>query len=611
MCAAAIGNTLSDALGIFSGSYVEYLAERAGFEEPELSRKQRNLGLVKAWQCFGQFWGVIVGCIFGMMPLLWIDANEGERLKREKEQSEVFQTVVDKVGTMLQAEGVALIRIGYTEGDNVPTYLTTLNTTPNLPSFHIDFTKYKGFMGHVATTGMFVNIADVREEPLYLPHVHDNLLGSGIRLKSLLCMPIFGQGHTVRALILVVNKTGGGEFFTAKDEDILSAICSHITVATGDTKQTFSAILDTCEQSMTQRASPQWNTTTKHRSTALSKALMQGISAATCAEASVLLLLSEKTEELVANAIDGDLSFYRMSVGSGVAGFAVERGRMINEDLRDASWIPGSDASGIANYQGSGLTARSVLCMPIFDSNRKCLGAIECFNKEGEGSFNPEDVKYLEQVASYVSNVLEGPDAGLNRALHYTRRRLQHLEAVKAPSLVSNVHSVVCFLERAQNLPNNADLLGVGIDPYVTLAVVRGDPLLNQMPGLERQVLKERITQRNRAIVHWSKSSTVGQDLNPKWDETISVPVPRDLVDVPLEELYLHVLLWDYDSLKSDDLVAQAAFPLSAMANNSSKHKTPKPYPLKAIAGQDGTYDLDRARIWVSCSRRDTRSVDV
>eukprot|EP00662_Eupelagonemidae_sp_cell21_P004904 gene4904-56719_t len=43
MAAAALGNTFSDAMGVFSGGMVEDFAVRCGFEAPVLSRAQEDM----------------------------------------------------------------------------------------------------------------------------------------------------------------------------------------------------------------------------------------------------------------------------------------------------------------------------------------------------------------------------------------------------------------------------------------------------------------------------------------------------------------------------------------------------------------------------------------
>merc|ERR1719343_510517 len=49
MAAAALGNTVSDGFGVFSGGLVEDLAIKAGFEAPPLSRAQQAMTSTKKW----------------------------------------------------------------------------------------------------------------------------------------------------------------------------------------------------------------------------------------------------------------------------------------------------------------------------------------------------------------------------------------------------------------------------------------------------------------------------------------------------------------------------------------------------------------------------------
>jgi len=254
------------------------------------------------------------------------------------------------------------------------------------------------------------------------------------------------------------------------------------------------------------------------------------------------------------------------------------------------------------NYHGSGVDIKSILCVPIFDTRRKCLGAFECINKRTGDRFDFEDVQYVQQVANYIALMLEGPTAELRRVLALTRQRTQHKVAIEASGHCKE-STVVCFLEQAQDLPD-ADSLGSGdgtLDPYVTFQIVRGDPLKDQELGLQQKVLAQRSMVVRQHVWEISKSKTEFVERHPKWHETVAVPIPARLKGLPPEELYLHVLLWDYDSLKEDNLVAQASFQLSKMPRTTARGA--RPYRLHPISEQDGIYDLEKARIWLSFSR--------
>jgi len=189
--------------------------------------------------------------------------------------------------------------------------------------------------------------------------------------------------------------------------------------------------------------------------------------------------------------------------------------------------------------------------------------------------------------------MLEGPDAGLRRVLALSRKRMQRKEIIGG----SGRHhcAVLCFLEKAENLPGRERRKP--IDPYVTFSIIRGNPLEGQQPGVHQRLYRARNKDRKAAIRRFAKSITILEDHNPKWDETIAVAMPAKLSSTPTEELYVHVLLWDYDTLSSDDLVGQIAIPLADMPLTAGKAQ---PHQLKPIPGMEGIYDLETTRIWVS-----------
>ncbi|XP_017880846.1 uncharacterized protein LOC108625377 isoform X2 [Ceratina calcarata] len=69
MVAAALGNTISDIIGIGSVHYVERFAHKIGFKAPKLSPVQLNLRRTKAAANLGRVIGVTIGCIIGMTPI--------------------------------------------------------------------------------------------------------------------------------------------------------------------------------------------------------------------------------------------------------------------------------------------------------------------------------------------------------------------------------------------------------------------------------------------------------------------------------------------------------------------------------------------------------------
>ena len=71
MAAAALGNTLSDVFGIGSAWYVESFAARLGATPPELTRVQLHMTRSRVAANLGRALGVAIGCLVGMIPLIF------------------------------------------------------------------------------------------------------------------------------------------------------------------------------------------------------------------------------------------------------------------------------------------------------------------------------------------------------------------------------------------------------------------------------------------------------------------------------------------------------------------------------------------------------------
>ncbi|KAJ8920163.1 hypothetical protein NQ315_011824 [Exocentrus adspersus] len=78
MGAAALGNTLSDILGIGTAFYVERLANKIGFRPPKLSPMQLDMNCSRNSANFGRVLGVTLGCLLGMCPLFFKKNKEEE-----------------------------------------------------------------------------------------------------------------------------------------------------------------------------------------------------------------------------------------------------------------------------------------------------------------------------------------------------------------------------------------------------------------------------------------------------------------------------------------------------------------------------------------------------
>lgn len=89
MAAAALGNTLSDVFGVGSAWYVETSARRLGMNPPNLTEEQLESTSARIAVNGGRAFGVMIGCLLGMFPLLFYASSEKEEGSNENVNNEV------------------------------------------------------------------------------------------------------------------------------------------------------------------------------------------------------------------------------------------------------------------------------------------------------------------------------------------------------------------------------------------------------------------------------------------------------------------------------------------------------------------------------------------
>lgn len=109
MCAAAIGNIISDLAGISAGAYIEDFCVRVlKLPVPTLDSAQRQLRSVRMASQTGMAIGMTIGCVLGMIPLFFIDSNKAEKLRKKARLEKLFQDVLNEAKTLVGAESTYL-----------------------------------------------------------------------------------------------------------------------------------------------------------------------------------------------------------------------------------------------------------------------------------------------------------------------------------------------------------------------------------------------------------------------------------------------------------------------------------------------------------------------
>jgi hypothetical protein len=271
MCAAAIGNIVSDVAGVMMGTVIEdWCALYLNLPQPNLTQAQRTLRSVRMAGQFGCGAGIVIGCIIGMFPLMFIDSNRIQVRKREKHLDSIFQDVVHEAKSLIGAQQTCLfLLVNTNENDKKDgskgkdkkkgnEYPSSSQVVPT-PDGKYLYAKYgaaseknndrllplgRGIVSRAALTGQAWNIPDVSKEPDFacLDITLDN---KAERIRNMVCVPVLdAQGRAI-AVIRAVNKVGKGrgnpddrgrrsytsQSFTNDDVQILKALAGHISVS--------------------------------------------------------------------------------------------------------------------------------------------------------------------------------------------------------------------------------------------------------------------------------------------------------------------------------------------------------------------------------------------
>ena len=118
LCAAAIGNIISDLAGIGCAAYIEeFCATTLKLPIPKLSSSQRQLRSVRMASQGGMAIGMTIGCFLGMIPLFFIDSNKADKLREKARLERLYKDVLNEAKSLVEAESTRLyLRVDKDDG---------------------------------------------------------------------------------------------------------------------------------------------------------------------------------------------------------------------------------------------------------------------------------------------------------------------------------------------------------------------------------------------------------------------------------------------------------------------------------------------------------------
>ncbi|XP_067915102.1 dual 3',5'-cyclic-AMP and -GMP phosphodiesterase 11A isoform X3 [Heterodontus francisci] len=279
----------------------------------------------------------------------------------------------------------------------------------------------KGIIGYVAEHGETVNMPDAYKDHRFSDEI-DKL--AGYKTKSILCMPIQNCDGEIIGVAQAINKNPAGVPFTDDDEKVLQMYLPFCGISISNAKL-FAASRKEYDRS---RALLEVVNDLFEEQTELEKVvrkiMQRALTLLQCERCSVLLLEDiespvvkfSKTFELMSPlcCIDSEISMEKLScsdwlINNSIAELVASTGLPVN--ISDAYQDPRFDTEA---DQMSGFHIRSVLCVPIWNSNHQIIGVAQILNRLDRKTFDDADQRLFEAFVIFCG-------LGINNTIMYNQ----------------------------------------------------------------------------------------------------------------------------------------------------------------------------------------------
>ncbi|EPT26665.1 GAF domain protein [Toxoplasma gondii TgCatPRC2] len=380
MAAAALGNWISDLMGLWLGSRIEALSSRIlPIPKPSLTPEQRESPICRKHYYIGTGIGISIGCLLGMAPLLFLDTQEGERRKQQREQARVLHSeVAAALQNYLQAEHVVLYLL-----DSRDNAFYTL-----VDGQRVCVPSHSGTPGVVFETGKLISwegrhVKDNRKTPEPLPEREKSVSLSS--LSSLL---------VASPLCAVINDNSGDRSPASSPSALPSSPSSPACFASlpdngGETVEVEDAKRRQVETpALLSAFSAFWRRARRQES-------QNGGTEDAETETNGRASPEEKKRA-------GERSPTKVSEADGEKTLQAKTGNETHEIGEDVLPLPGVHTPARASE------VRHVLAAPVFGFEGNIIGVIEVINPVGRARFSREDRDFLISICPHIAVEIEG-----------------------------------------------------------------------------------------------------------------------------------------------------------------------------------------------------------
>lgn len=289
----------------------------------------------------------------------------------------------------------------------------------------------EGIAGYVAEKGKSEIVNNVKKDTRWKKEIAEAI---NFPTNSILCVPLVSKEKII-GVIEMINKKSGK--FTKDDERLLKIFSSQVAIAIENSR-----LFQKAEEkirNLTALSEVSAIITSSLELKEVLKSIMEMATKLMKAEASSLMLIDEKTQELVFEEALGEkeekVKKIKLRIGEGIAGYVAKFGipLLISDAYSDPRFNPEVD-------KFTGFRTKSILCVPLKIKD-KIIGVVEVLNRIDKKSFDEDDKELFSALANHAAIAIE------NARLYKELRELflgvvkSLAEAIDAKSAYTHGHS--------------------------------------------------------------------------------------------------------------------------------------------------------------------------
>lgn len=224
LTAAGFGQCFSDVAGFTTGGLVDAAVTKLNLPSHGLSQAQLGLKSARIYRTVGGCIGVVTGCLLGMCSLFFMDTDRAEKLKKAKQLSSIFETVMCGGNNLIKSERCTLWMFDR-EKDELWSKVATGVKGSDILRIPAD----TGVAGAAVKAGNIVNIHDAYSDDRFNREVDKH---TGFRTRSVIAVPVKDEGGKVVGVIQMVNKKnedGTDGVFDVNDAKLMTMLSSHVS----------------------------------------------------------------------------------------------------------------------------------------------------------------------------------------------------------------------------------------------------------------------------------------------------------------------------------------------------------------------------------------------